>query len=184
MKIVSLTIDNYRAIEHLELPFSDVFGKVRNITVLAGPNGCGKTSVLFAIVQALRGVTGYRTTDVPVPTLDDMRLRASSGRYTEQPPEIRVDVKLQFDKEEQEAIPELFDILEMDRPPPLPDGRLSVHWTFPPGISEEGKRGSNGTWRTDPSRVSGLSSDKQPRHARWMTRWPRHRLPGQQASYP
>ena len=47
MKIESVEIDNYRAIEHLHLPLDP------SLTVLHGGNTCGKTSVLSAIAVGL-----------------------------------------------------------------------------------------------------------------------------------
>ncbi|MDE2724328.1 MAG: AAA family ATPase, partial [Gemmatimonadota bacterium] len=48
MKLKSVTIENYRAIENLELPLDPT------LTVLHGANGHGKTSVLSAISVGLR----------------------------------------------------------------------------------------------------------------------------------
>ena len=47
MKLRSVEIDNYRAIEHLHLPLDP------SLTVLHGDNTCGKTSVLSAIAVGL-----------------------------------------------------------------------------------------------------------------------------------
>ena len=47
MKIESVTIENYRAIEHLHLPLDP------SLTVLHGDNTCGKTSVLSAMAVGL-----------------------------------------------------------------------------------------------------------------------------------
>lgn len=47
MKLESVTIENYRAIEHLRLPLDP------SLTVLHGGNTCGKTSVLSAIAVGL-----------------------------------------------------------------------------------------------------------------------------------
>ncbi|MBT9561257.1 MAG: AAA family ATPase [Myxococcales bacterium] len=47
----SLTIRNFRAIEHLELTFPP--GEDGHLVVIAGENGCGKTSVLEALLVAL-----------------------------------------------------------------------------------------------------------------------------------
>jgi recombinational DNA repair ATPase RecF len=54
MKLRSLNIERFRAIEAMNLSFEDPFGEVRPLTVIAGPNGIGKTSVLYAVVQTLR----------------------------------------------------------------------------------------------------------------------------------
>ena len=61
MKLKSVEIDNYRAIEHLHLPLDP------SLTVLHGGNTCGKTSVLSAIAvglgvipRCLPGVSGIR----------------------------------------------------------------------------------------------------------------------------
>lgn len=50
MKLKSVEIDNYRAIEHLRLPLDPA------LTVLHGDNTCGKTSVLSAIAVGLGAI--------------------------------------------------------------------------------------------------------------------------------
>ena len=50
MKLESVEIDNYRAIEHLHLPLDP------SLTVLHGGNTCGKTSVLSAIAVGLGAI--------------------------------------------------------------------------------------------------------------------------------
>jgi predicted ATPase len=50
MKIKSLEIENFRGIKHLKLDLTDSNGKPLDMAVIAGPNGCGKTSILEAIV--------------------------------------------------------------------------------------------------------------------------------------
>ena len=50
MKLESVEIDNYRAIEHLRLPLDP------SLTVLHGGNTCGKTSVLSAIAVGLGAI--------------------------------------------------------------------------------------------------------------------------------
>lgn len=51
MKLKSVKIENYRAIEKLELPLDP------SLTVLHGANGCGKTSVLSAIAVGVGETT-------------------------------------------------------------------------------------------------------------------------------
>ena len=50
MKLKSIEIENYRAIEQLTLPLDP------SLTVLYGPNGQGKTSVLSAIAVGLGAI--------------------------------------------------------------------------------------------------------------------------------
>jgi len=52
IKIKSLKIRNFRCIGSLDLDFTDPDGNPLDLVVLAGPNGCGKTSVLEAILIA------------------------------------------------------------------------------------------------------------------------------------
>ena len=49
IKIKGLKIRNFRCIGELDLDFTDPDGNPLDLVVLAGPNGCGKTSVLEAI---------------------------------------------------------------------------------------------------------------------------------------
>jgi hypothetical protein len=141
MKIVRVLVQNYRAIDRLELNFLDGFGSPRQVTVLAGPNGSGKSSILFAMTNALRGVMGYRTDDVPAPCRDDIRTPLSSqAGWSERPRTAYVEVEIEFDAEEQSDIPEVLKILGREEPPPLDHGRLVVHWQYPPGFQEDGRR--------------------------------------------
>lgn len=64
VKLTELEITNFRGIEHLILSFRDPNGAPSPLVVLAGPNGCGKTAALEAILVAAgyhelaRGKTG------------------------------------------------------------------------------------------------------------------------------
>jgi len=49
MKLHSLDIKNFRAIDKISLDFTDYLGHPRPISLLVGPNGSGKTSILDAI---------------------------------------------------------------------------------------------------------------------------------------
>ena len=139
MYITSVSVENYRAISKRTISFTDSSGMPRPVSVIVGPNGCGKTSILFGIMQALRGVMGYRTTDVPEPTRDDIRLPASTQTgWTDKPPESTVEVELQFSDEEQKIIPEVMKRLHKAPPPDLPDGRIVVQWKYPPGFDSDG----------------------------------------------
>ena len=55
MKLEHLHIQNFRGIRDLEIDFTDDLDRVRNLTLIVGPNGSGKTSILDAIWFGLRG---------------------------------------------------------------------------------------------------------------------------------
>ena len=54
MRIREVHIKNFRAIDELHLEFTDLNGKALDLAVLAGPNGCGKTSAMEACLLALK----------------------------------------------------------------------------------------------------------------------------------
>jgi len=156
MHVRRLSVKKFRAIGSLELPFDDKMGRVRPITVLAGPNGCGKTSVLFAIVQALRGSLRARIPDVPSPSDDDLHRAEPSGR---QPVTATVELELNYEAAELTAMRSIFDATQVLRekagkpplrPPELPDGRLKLYWQYPPRILRDGTRALTSDLRAEP----------------------------------
>src|SRR5262249_26221431 len=140
MELRRLQIDNFRAIRRQSITFQDAMGRVRPLTVIAGPNGSGKTSVLQAIVQALRGAMRARISDVPPPSDDDLYREEPSGR---RPVTAVVELELGYEQRELDAIKSVFDATRALResagkgalhPPELPDGRLTVRWQYPPRV--------------------------------------------------
>jgi len=143
MRLRSLRVQNFRAIDDLPLDFQDQLGRVRPITVIAGPNGCGKTSLLYGIVQALRGVMGYQTTDVPQPSDLDLRRSAGVGTLSPEPISVAVNFEVEFDDAERNAIPQVFAATRDSHPeheslPDLPNGRIQGEWKYPPGTRADG----------------------------------------------
>ena len=137
MRITSVSIQGFRAIDKIDLDFRDDLGVPMNVITLAGPNGCGKTSILYAITNALRGVFGYRSHDVPTPTRYDIRRPPDGSEWTTQRPDVRVDVEINFSEEEQSDIRSALRLLDKHAPPDLPGGALTVHWTYPPPLNSE-----------------------------------------------
>jgi predicted ATPase len=156
MHLRRLDIQNFRAIRRQVIQFDDAMGHLRPITVLAGPNGCGKTSVLFAIVQALRGALRARIPDVPPPGPDDIHRSDPSGR---RPVNVAVDLELSYDPPELKAIEGIFAATHSLRaregkgglhPPQLPNGHLRLHWQYPPRILQDGSLASPSDLRDVP----------------------------------
>ena len=144
MHIRHLTISGFRAIKRGSFDFTDGLGKIRPVTVLAAQNGAGKTSVLYAIVQSLRGAMGARIPDVPEPSEDDVHRSDSTGR---RPVFAQVDLETTFGRDEMAAISRVFrdtDELRLQEgkqplnPPNLVDNCLAVHWQYPPPVRRDG----------------------------------------------
>lgn len=139
MKLRKVRIENFRAIKETEIAFADALGAIRPVTVLAGPNGSGKTSVLFAIVQALRGVMGYRTSDVPEPEEFDIHGPVSIGGLSPTPPLISVTLDIEFGRDERTAIGKVMaEVAPDERLPELPNGKVRAVWKYPPERNPDG----------------------------------------------
>ena len=59
MKIRKLHIKNYKVFDDLELDFTDANGDTLDKIVLAGVNGCGKTTILEIIKKMYDGTLDY-----------------------------------------------------------------------------------------------------------------------------
>jgi predicted ATPase len=148
MQLRQLDIQNFRAIREQSLLFADAMGRVRPITVLAGPNGCGKTTVLYAIYRALSGAMGYYSDDVPEAHDEEIYREGGAGGWSFQPNRVSVRLVLEYPNEEREAAQPLMDrtrILQRPRQdgsllqlPKLPDGQLVVTWGYPPEQRSDG----------------------------------------------
>lgn len=62
MKIRKLSIKNYKIFDEVEFDFTDLEGKTLDTVVLAGVNGCGKTTVLELIKNVFSGPNGSTET--------------------------------------------------------------------------------------------------------------------------
>lgn len=134
-------------------------GRVRPITVIAGPNGSGKTSVLYAIYRALSGAMGYHSDDVPDASEDEIYREGGAGNWSFQQSRVFVKLDLVYEREEIEAVPRVLEatrsihrVRRDGRPlsvPGLENGLLTVNWDFPPGLNRDGTPKSIAYVRTD-----------------------------------
>jgi predicted ATPase len=53
MKIARAKIENFRQIEALDLDFTDSLGRVRDVSLIVGPNTSGKTTILDALAVSI-----------------------------------------------------------------------------------------------------------------------------------
>ena len=53
VRLLNLSVQDFRGIDSLQLDFTDASGEPIALAVLAGDNGCGKTTVLEAILLLL-----------------------------------------------------------------------------------------------------------------------------------
>jgi predicted ATPase len=127
MKLAKVRIENFRCLGTqdmpLELDFTDALGRVRDFTLLVGPNASGKTTILDAIAAALGP-------GLWMPTLrQGFKL---SPRTVVQHGALHAKVAcwLRFSPEEIAATIEIFQLAQIhDKIPDAPEVKLT--WTYP-----------------------------------------------------
>jgi ABC-type branched-subunit amino acid transport system ATPase component len=97
--ISHLTIKNFRKFEHLDIDFTDPAGEPVKYFVLAGPNGCGKTTVLEAIAftTGLNGKPDDKVARLTNPELVSFGLAAGAellARFRPNPASTEIRVAL------------------------------------------------------------------------------------------
>ncbi|MCP4696451.1 MAG: AAA family ATPase [Gammaproteobacteria bacterium] len=133
MKIHSLGIENFRAIEKAEFDFTDSLSKPRTVTLIVGPNGSGKTSVLDAIHVVIR------TLEDPLnPCLRDALTFSEAQLVRGRGESAKIQLEYSMEKEEAKAINEVFASIDLSEPFPDDDfsrppcGRPAVcTWGYP-----------------------------------------------------
>ncbi len=132
MKIHSLKIQNFRAIENSAFDFTDSLSQPKKINLIVGPNGSGKTSILDAILMVVRLLENPSH-----PRLRDA-LEFSVGQIVRCSGSPAI-CELAYSREEDEAraINDVFSALEKELPfqfkrdePPI-SGPALVVWKFP-----------------------------------------------------
>ena len=132
MKIARLQIENFRHLggqgQPLVLDFTDALGRVRDFTLLVGPNTCGKTTILDSIAAAMGP-------SLQMPTLRPHFQRTPRTVVRRGALHARVTCWLQFTPEEIAATRELFKLAE--RPENVPDTpEVELTWEYPDPAGE------------------------------------------------
>ena len=161
MKLHSLRIENFRAIKNSDkLDFTDNLSKPRAVTLIVGPNGSGKTSILDAIQVVVRSLENPKH-----PALRDglefsvEQLVYSNSRVTRQ---AKIEFQYSIEQDEAIAIKELASTLKLQNAPfnsklntPPVTEPSTVVWTYPPTKSDEKKDFSTKTSPNGSANVLG-----------------------------
>jgi energy-coupling factor transporter ATP-binding protein EcfA2 len=134
MKIARAVIENFRHIERLELDFTDSLGRVRDVSLIVGPNMSGKTTILDALAVAIGKSTGQRYTRPGFIFSPRTIVRRGALHAT-------VTCEVRFSPEEIDTTRKLFELTEDDRIVPNAEG-VRVIWTFPPDPDDRKFHGS------------------------------------------
>ncbi len=122
MKISRVTIENFRHIERLSLDFTDSVGRVRDVSMLVGPNTSGKTTILDALSLGVGIVTERFRPQFTLKPRDVVRRGALSTRIISQ---------VYFSEDEITATRRLYELAELP-PSDVPDtGEVQVTWEYP-----------------------------------------------------
>lgn len=150
MKLARLQLENFRHLGSCEKPFvldfTDVLGRVRDFTLLVGPNTSGKTTILDAIALALGRSVGMAA------LRPDFKV---SPRTVVRRGELHTKVTcwLRFDPKEIAATQDIFRLAEISRK--VPDASdVILTWTYPAPRQPS----SGSTWTLVPSNTISLSS--------------------------
>jgi recombinational DNA repair ATPase RecF len=96
MKIHTLTIKNFRAIEKLSIDLTNNLSQPRQVTLIVGPNGSGKTSILDAILMVVRTSEDFKN-----PKLRD-GLEFSAAQLVRGRGK-KAEIQFEYSREEEEA---------------------------------------------------------------------------------
>ena len=137
MKVQSIALKYFKAFEDREFDFThEETGLARDLILIIGPNGSGKTSILQAIAATLGVATGRlkRLSDLEWPGFNYELLASNWGKF-----EPKVNLKVQFSSKELQAIREFQEKLQ-DMEPETPETGFLTH-------SLAGKHIVNLKWR-------------------------------------
>lgn len=103
MQLESICIRNFRAIEHLEVEFTDELGRVQPQTLIVGPNTSGKTTLLDAIAAVLGPALNMRA-------LRPSLVLAPASTVRRGAIQSQITCQIRFDEDEIEATTQLLRI--------------------------------------------------------------------------
>ena len=127
MKLAKISIENFRHLgtggKPFELDFTDPLGRVRDFTLLVGPNTSGKTTVLDAIAAALGP-------NLELPTLRQGFQLSPHAIVAQGALRAHVTCVVRFDQEEIDTARALHKLYE--NPVQVPDAKeVTLTWTYP-----------------------------------------------------
>jgi energy-coupling factor transporter ATP-binding protein EcfA2 len=158
MKLARVQIEDFRHLggrgQPFVLDFTDALGRVRDFTLLVGPNASGKTTILDAIAAALAPGLGMPTLR-PGFTLSPRTVVRRGALHA------KVTCWLRFSPEEIAATRELFALAEIDQR--VPDrAEVQLTWTYPdprkPSGFASGSLWTAGTVLPGPANVTSVVS--------------------------
>ncbi|MDB9535694.1 AAA family ATPase [Dolichospermum planctonicum CS-1226] len=132
MKLHSLEIKNFRAIEDISLDFTDLLGRPQPINLIVGPNGSGKTSILDAIHVVVKVFENPQNPELRE-GLEYNAQQLVSGRANI----AQITFEYSIEKDEAEAINDVYSSLKLPQKfnlsesvPPL-GSPAKVIWYYP-----------------------------------------------------
>lgn len=123
MKVSKLYLENFKKFQSKELDFTDVTGEAKDMIILVGKNGSGKSTILQAIAAMLSAATrpGRTPAELEWPGFD----LSLSGTSWPNPPKVEIDVA--FSEDELQATREFFDKSPLaENPEAIPPGNASI----------------------------------------------------------
>ncbi|MHC5539566.1 AAA family ATPase [Singulisphaera rosea] len=128
MKLRRVRIENFRQIRYWEHEFTDSLQRVRDVTLLVGPNASGKTSILDAIAAAINPLTRINAIR-PGLEMSLKRIVRHGATFAS------VEAEVEFSQEEVDTALAILGMMETKlkgEEDSIRESRLvSFSWTFP-----------------------------------------------------
>ncbi|MDD1414021.1 AAA family ATPase [Dolichospermum sp. ST_con] len=132
MKLHSLEIKNFRAINDISLDFTDLLSRPRTINLIVGPNGSGKTSILDAIHVVVKVFENPQNPELREGLeYNVQQLVRCRGNIAQ------IAFEYSIERDEAEAINDVYSSLELKQnfnlsnPVPPLEIPAKVTWSFP-----------------------------------------------------